>query len=78
MHASFWQKVPSGQGTPFLVHGAFRPLHSLAVQEDISVEGITGELNPSEQNPSEHFWPIGQWLFARQGNFADAPLILGA
>jgi hypothetical protein len=30
-------------------------------------------MNPSEQNPPLHAWPIGQVLSARQGNFADAP-----
>ena len=74
MQVLFWQKVPSGQGTPFLAHGAFKPLHSLAVQDDISVETDMGPMNPSEQNPLEHFWPIGQWLFARQGSLADPPL----
>ena len=62
-----WQKVPSGQGLLILEQGALIPLHSFAPQEDISVEV---DMNPSEQNPPEHFCPIGQWLFARQGSLA--------
>jgi len=62
-----WQNVPSGHGVPVLAHGAFIPLHSGELQEAISVLGL---MNPSEQNPSEHACPIGQWLFARQGNLA--------
>lgn len=78
-HASFWQKVPSGQGVSFLEHVEFTPpLHSFALQEDMSVAGITGAINPSEQNPAAQTWPIGQWLFARQGSLAEAPDILGA
>jgi hypothetical protein len=49
------------------------PLHSLALHEDISVDTVTGAVNPSEQNPPLHAWPIGQVLSARHGNFADAP-----
>jgi hypothetical protein len=73
-----WQKVPSGQGAPFLAQGAFIPLHSLAVQEDISVDEVRGAINPSEQNPFEQACPMGQWLLARQGSLALPPLILGA
>jgi hypothetical protein len=53
-------------------------LHSFELQEDISVEEAIGDINPSEQNPAEHSWPIGQWLFARQGSLAEPPDILGA
>jgi len=76
---SFWQKVPSGQGVSFLEHVVLTPLlHSFELQEDISVEEAIGAMKPSEQNPEEHSWPIGQWLFARQGNLAEPPDILGA
>jgi len=36
------------------------------------------ETKPSEQNPEEQTWPIGQWFVSKQGNLADAPDILGA
>jgi hypothetical protein len=58
---------------------AFKPLHSFAVQEDISTAGIVVcPVNPSEQNPLEQVCPMGQWLFARQGSLAEPPDILGA
>jgi len=53
-------------------------LHSLEEQEDISLEDATEDINPSEQNPSEQFCPMGQWLFAKQGSIAEPPDILGA
>jgi hypothetical protein len=42
----------------------------------MSVEIFTGAINPSLQNPPEHFWPLGQTSFAIQGSLADAPFHL--
>lgn len=33
-------------------------------------------MNPSLQNPPEHFWPLGQTLLAIQGSLAEAPFHL--
>jgi hypothetical protein len=71
-----WQKVPSWQGLPVLAHGALIPLHSFALQDDISVETFTGDMNPSLQKPPEHVWPLGQTPLAMQGSLADAPFHL--
>jgi len=68
--------VPSSQGDARLAHGALIPLHSFALQDDISVETFTGAINPSLQNPPEHFWPLGQTPLAIQGSLADAPFHL--
>ena len=73
----FWQKVPSAQGVEERAQGAFIPLHSFALQDDISVEGITGAINPSVQYPPLHFCPTGQELLAKQGSLADPPLMEG-
>jgi hypothetical protein len=51
-------------------------LHSFALQEDISVETFIGAINPSLQNPPEHFWPLGHTPLAMQGSLADAPFHL--
>ena len=72
-HLSFWQNVPSPQGVAERAQGALMPPHSLAEHEDISDEGSMGPTNPSEQNPLEHFKPIGHCLFARQGSLAVEP-----
>ena len=72
-----WQKVPSSQGVARLAQGALIPLHSFALQDDMSVEIFIGAMNPSLQNPPEHFWPLGQTLLAIQGSLADAPFHLG-
>ena len=37
----------------------------------MSVGTLTGYMNPSLQNPPEHFCPLGQTLFARHGNLAS-------
>jgi hypothetical protein len=71
-----WQKVPSSQGVARLAQGALIPLHSFALQEDISVEIFIGDMNPSLQNPPEHVWPLGHTPFAMQGSLADAPFHL--
>ena len=65
--------MPSWQGLSRLEQGAFIPLHSFALQDDMSVETLIGAMNPSLQKPPEHFWPLGQTLLAKQGSFADAP-----
>jgi hypothetical protein len=51
-------------------------LHSFALQDDISVETFIGAINPSLQNPPEHFWPLGHTLLAIQGSLADSPFHL--
>jgi len=76
MHLLPWQNVPSWHGLSLLAHGAFIPLHSFALQDDISVETLIGAINPSLQKPPLHFWPLGHTLFARQGSLADAPFHL--
>ena len=55
------------------------PWHSLAPQDDISVErDITGAIKPSEQKPPLHFCPTGHVLFAIQGSLAEPPRTMGA
>jgi hypothetical protein len=68
--------VPSSQGVAVLAQGALIPLHSFALQEDISVEIFIGDMNPSLQKPPEHLWPLGQTPSAMQGSLADAPFHL--
>jgi len=72
-HLLFWQNMPSPQGVAERAQGALMPPHSLAEHDDISEEGSMGPTNPSEQNPFEHFKPIGHCLFARQGSLALEP-----
>jgi hypothetical protein len=55
-HLLPWQKVPSAQGVAERSQGALIPLHSFAVHDDMSTDGVMeGAIKPSAQNPSLHF-----------------------